>query len=68
MEVSPVCQIKQEKTLDGDANKEVKVVKGKGKKKEKAPDYLNMLEFDQEFYEMKLTLVHTPHSLFLDID
>jgi len=52
MDVSPTRQIKQEKISDVDADEGVEIVEGKGKKKEKKPDYSTMLEFDQAVHEM----------------
>ena len=60
MDVSPTRQIKQEKVSDVDVDEGVEIVEGKGKKKEKGPDYSIMLEFDKAVHEMMPSPVRIP--------
>jgi hypothetical protein len=61
MDVATMRQIKQEKVSDVDADDNVEIVEGKGKKKEKEPDISTTLEFDKAFHEMMPTPVRILH-------
>jgi len=59
MDVSPQRKIKKEVVLDAKVDDEVEIIKGKGKKKEKVPDYSLMEDFDARYHEMMLIPVRT---------
>jgi len=59
MDVSPQRKIKKEAVSDAKVDDEVEIIKGKGKKKEKVPDYSLMEDFDARYHEMMLIPVRT---------
>jgi hypothetical protein len=59
MDVSPQHKIKKEVVLDGKVDDKVKIIKGKGKKKEKVPDYSLIEDFNARYHKMMLIPVRT---------